>query len=161
MRKFLAVSIVVFMLVGVLAACGGKTTSDASASGESSLKDGVYKVAFDNFDSHDWKAQVELEIKDSKIANVKFDYVNKEGKLKSQDAEYKKSMESKSGTYPEKYIKELQDQLIQKQDIAAVDAVTGATSSSNNFKELVKYALDEMAKKGVTGEKTIPLPKEE
>ena len=122
-------------------------------------KDGIYKVEYDKFDSHGWKAQVELEVKDGKILNVKYDYINKDGKLKSQDADYKKNMEAVSKTYPEKYIKELQDQLVNKQLIARVDAITGATDSSKNFKALVEYALDEMAEKGDTSPKKIPLPK--
>jgi major membrane immunogen (membrane-anchored lipoprotein) len=134
-----------------------EATQEASAAA-SKYKDGVYKVAYDNFDSRGWKAFVELEIKGDKITSVKFDSVTKDGKFKTQDAEYKKAMEKK-GTYPEKYSKELQDKLLEKQDIAAVDAVTSATTSSNDFKALVEYALKEMAPNGVTEEKTIPLPK--
>lgn len=124
-------------------------------------QDGVYKAEFDNFDAHGWKGQLELEIKDHNISSVVFDYVNKEGKLKSQDEAYRKSMEPKSGTYPEKFISELQQSLLEKQIISTVDAVAGATSSSNDFKALVEFVLDEMAEKGDTALRKIPLPEAE
>lgn len=123
-------------------------------------QDGVYKVAFDNFDAHGWKGQIELEIKDHKISNITFDYVNKDGKLKTQDEGYKAAME-KSGTYPGKFIPELQQSLLDKQIISTVDAVAGATASSNDFKALVEFALDDMAEKGNTSPMTMPLPKGE
>jgi major membrane immunogen (membrane-anchored lipoprotein) len=67
-------------------------------------------------------------------------------------------MEPVSKTYPGKYIPELQQSLLDKQDISSIDAIAGATTSSNDFKALVGFALDEMAKKGDTAPKTIPLP---
>jgi major membrane immunogen (membrane-anchored lipoprotein) len=122
----------------------------------STYKDGTYKVEFDKFDANGWKGQLELTVKTDKITAVKFDYVNKDGKLKSADAAYKAAMEPKTKTYPAKFIPELQQKLIDKQDVAAVDAVAGATGSTNEFKTLAKYALDEMAKKGVTTPAVIP-----
>lgn len=124
-------------------------------------QDGIYKVAFDNFDAHGWKGQIELEIKDHKISNVVFDYVNKDGKLKTKDEGYKAAMEPVSGTYPAKYIPELQQSLLDKQIISTVDAIAGATASSNDFKSLVEFALDDMAEKGETAPMTMPLPKAE
>jgi major membrane immunogen (membrane-anchored lipoprotein) len=111
--------------------------------------DGVYKVAAEAFDEHGWKPQVELEIKDHKIASVQFDYTNEAGKLKTEDADYKAAMES-SGTYPAKYTEELEKQLVEKQQIGDVDAVSGATTSSGNFTALVEYALDDLAEVGNT-----------
>lgn len=125
-------------------------SGDASAAVVPLYEDGTYKVSADAFDEHGWKPQVELEIKDHQIAAVQFDYVNKEGKLKTEDADYKAAMEPKSKTYPAKYSEELEKQLLDKQSIGFVDAVSGATSSSNNFKALVEYALDDMAEIGDT-----------
>lgn len=122
----------------------------------STYKDGSYKVEFDKFDTIGWKGQLELTVKADKITDVKFDYVNKDGKLKTADEAYKTAMEPKTKTYPAKFIPELTKKLIEKQQVASVDAVAGATSSSNEFKTLAKYALDEMAKKGVTTPAVIP-----
>ncbi|BCG61504.1 FMN-binding protein [Paenibacillus sp. URB8-2] len=113
-------------------------------------EDGTYKVAADTFDDHGWKPQIDLEIKDHKIASVQFDYVNEAGKLKTEDADYKTAMEAKNKTYPAKYTEELEKQLVEKQSIGSVDAVSGATTSSNNFKALVEYALDDLAEIGDT-----------
>jgi len=111
--------------------------------------DGAYKVSADAFDDHGWKPQVDLEIKDHKIASVQFDYVNEAGKLKTEDADYKAAMEA-SGTYPAKYTEELEKQLVEKQQIGSVDAISGATTSSGNFTALVEYALDDLAEIGKT-----------
>ncbi|MBY9077796.1 FMN-binding protein [Paenibacillus sp. HN-1] len=120
-------------------------------------EDGTYKVSADAFDDHGWKPQLDLEIKDHQIAGVQFDYVNKDGKLKTEDADYKAAMEAKSKTYPAKYTEELEKQLIDKQQIGSVDAVSGATTSSNNFKALVEYALDDMAEIGDTSPAAIKI----
>ncbi|MGG6312175.1 FMN-binding protein [Paenibacillus macerans] len=119
--------------------------------------DGTYKVEADAFDEHGWKPQLELVIKDHKIDAVTFDYVNEEGKLKTEDAEYKAAMEPQSGTYPAKYTEELEKQLVEKQQIGDVDAISGATTSSNNFTALVEYALDDMAEVGDASTKAIKI----
>lgn len=119
--------------------------------------DGTYKVEADAFDAHGWKPFIELVIKDHKVDSVNFDYVNEEGALKTEDAEYKAAMEPQSGTYPEKYTAELEQQLIDKQLIGDVDAITGATTSSNNFHALVEVALDDMAEVGDTSTKAITI----
>jgi len=111
-------------------------------------EDGTYKVEADAYDEHGWKPFVELKIAKDKITDVTFDYTNESGGLKTADAEYKKSMEAKNGTYPEKYTAELEQRLIDKQVISQVDAVSGATESSKNFTALVEYALDDMAEVG-------------
>jgi major membrane immunogen (membrane-anchored lipoprotein) len=173
MKKFkvLAIILTLVMSMGLLSSCEKKATNETptppastasteNTTTESVYKDGIYKVAFDKFDAHDWKGQVELEIKGDKITNVIFDYVNKDGKLKTQDEAYKAAMEPVSKTYPGKYIPELQQSLLDKQSISSVDAITGATTSSNDFKALVEFALENMAKKGETAPQTIPLPAE-
>lgn len=143
--RVITVILVLVMALGILSGCGS-----------AKLVDGVYKVEYEDFDSHGYKAQLELTISDSEITDVKFDEVNKDGKFKSQDVEYKTKMEGSSGTYPEKAYAELEKRLIDKQS-AKVDAITGATSSSESFIELVKYALDEMASDGKTTSATVPV----
>lgn len=119
--------------------------------------DGVYKVEGDAFDEYGWKPFLELTIKDDQITNVVYDAKNEAGKLKTADAEYKKNMEAKTGTYPEKYSKELVQQLLDKQVISQVDTITGATQSSDKFTALVEYALDDMAEVGDTNPAIIKL----
>jgi len=59
-------------------------------------------------------------------------------------------MEPVSGTYPEKFMKELEDQLVSKQEVKKVDTLAGATLSSDSFKVLVNEVLSKGAKKGNT-----------
>ncbi|WP_169338258.1 FMN-binding protein [Paenibacillus sanguinis] len=132
-------------------------TGDTSDAVVNLYDDGTYNVAAEAFDDHGWKPQLELVIKDHKIESVNFDYTNEEGKLKTEDEGYKAAMEPKSGTYPAKYTEELEKALIEKQLVGDVDVIAGATTSSNNFKALVEYALDEMAEVGDTSAHTIKL----
>ncbi|WP_044482494.1 FMN-binding protein [Paenibacillus antibioticophila] len=132
-------------------------TGDTSDAVVNLYEDGTYKVEADAFDAHGWKPFIELVIKDHKIDSVNFDYVNEEGAMKTENAEYKAAMEPQSGTYPEKYTAELEQQLIDKQLIGDVDVITGATTSSNNFHALVEAALDDMAEIGDTSTKAITI----
>ncbi|WP_251862373.1 hypothetical protein [Clostridium sp. Marseille-Q2269] len=68
--------------LGLLSGCGNKNA----------LKDGVYKSEFSKLDSKGWKAQLSIEVKDGKIISSNYDYVNKDGKLKTQDEDYNKKM---------------------------------------------------------------------
>ncbi|MFU0825644.1 FMN-binding protein [Clostridium sp.] len=153
---------------GLLAGCGSKeeaaktnntqnqTQTEETAKTESALKDGTYKAEAKDFDDKGWKPFVEVEIKDGKIATVNFDYTNKDGKFKSEDAEYNQKMEAKVKTGPAKYTKELEDSLVEKQDPEAVDTVAGATHSVANFKTLAGKAL-ENAKNGDTAVATVDM----
>lgn len=144
-RKLTAAALSLVLSVGILAGCSSGSGSNSTEK----LVDGVYKVEYENFDSHDYKAQLELSVSGGKITDVKFDEVKKDGTLKSKDENYKKSMEEQSKTYPEKAYNELKEKVISKQS-SQVDAVAGATASSKTFNVLLKYAVNEMAKKGVT-----------
>ena len=156
MSKVKLISIILSLTVtlGVLAGCG--SSKQTASSGK--LVDGTYKVEYDNFDSHGYKPQLEMTISGGKITAVKYDEVTKDGKFKSQDEKYKKDMEEGSNTYPEKAYNELKQRVIDKQT-SAIDVVAGATTSSNSFKALLKYALDSMANKGTTTSAKIPTPK--
>ena len=114
------------------------------------MKDGTYKAEYKNADDHGWKDYVQVTVSGGKISEVDFDSVNEQGVLKSADAGYKDAMEPVSGTYPEKFMKELEDQLVSKQEVKKVDTLAGATLSSDSFKVLVNEVLSKGAKKGNT-----------
>jgi major membrane immunogen (membrane-anchored lipoprotein) len=156
--KVLALVMVLVFAVAALTACGAKTETPAEPTpapteqpapaeeptpAETGMKDGVYKAEQDNYDDRGWKGFVEIEVKDGKIATVKFDYINKDNALKSEDAGYNASMEKVTGTSPEKAFPQLSDALVEKQDVAAVEAVAGATSSSTDFTTLAAKALEQ------------------
>lgn len=132
-----------------------KVTFEAAAA---ALKDGKYKVEASDFDERGWKPFIEVEVKAGKITTVTFDDINKDGKFKSEDTAYNENMEKVAKTGPAKYTKQLEESLVAKQDVAKVDAVAGATSSTNNFKALAAKAL-ENAGKGDTAVAKITLAK--
>ena len=124
--------------VAPTAAPAASEPAPAAASG---YKDGEYKASQDSYDSYGWKGQIAIEIKDGKIGSVDFDYVSKDNKLKSQDQGYISAMESKTKINLAKAMEELESLLVSKQDLASVNAVSGATTTSNDFKGLAESAL--------------------
>ena len=147
MKKIVSILVGGLMAAALFAGCGSTAASSA-------YKDGTYKASYKDFDDHGWKSQVEVTIKDGKISDAKFDCVNADGKLKSQDADNNSSMKKVSKTSPEEFQPKLAADLVAKQDIEKVDSVTGATNSSNDFKKLAKAALDN-AKAGKTEEAVV------
>ena len=126
------------------------TVGATSFAAKKTYVDGTYKASYDFVDSHGWKPTITVTIKGDKITAAKFDYVNPAGKLKTKDAAYNASMRkfSKTKTYPSLYCAQLGQSLVVKQNPAKVDVVTGATSSSTNFKALATAAIAK-AKKGI------------
>lgn len=116
----------------------------------SPMKDGAYRAEYKDYDDHGWKDYVEVTVSDGKITGVDYDSIDAQGGLKSADAEYRATMETVTGTYPEKYMKELEDRLLEKQDAKKVDAVTGATTSTDSFKLLASEIIAKGIKKGDT-----------
>ena len=119
-----------------------------------SLKDGTYRAEMST-ESHGYKDYVEIKVLNGKIDTVVYDSVTQDGKKKSDDENYKKSMMDGNKnanlpeTYPADYMKKLSQSLVEHQDIEKVDAIAGATTSSNDFKTLVN-ALKNNMKNGKT-----------
>lgn len=125
---------------------------------ETPLQDGTYSVRFDEPDSTDWIAVMSLTIEDQKILSVDYDYEGtgaNEGRLKSEDTAYNEAMFSTKGTKPTIYLQELEDALLLHQDPDKVDTVSGATTSSEDFRTFVIAAL-EAARQGKTEPIIIP-----
>lgn len=101
------------------------------------LKDGTYILEEKN-EKNGYRTTFELTVADGKVTKSNFDYINADGKSKQDDAEYNKSMKEKSGTAPETYIPELNEELVKVMSEedgspADVEVVTGATHSSHSF----------------------------
>ncbi|WP_312460460.1 FMN-binding protein [Proteiniclasticum sp.] len=123
----------------------------------SPLQNGSYSVIFDDFDSTGWKAYLVLYVKDQKIENVEYDYIGSStngGKMKSEDSSYAEAMYSITGTKPELYIRQLVDSLLTHQDPDQIETVSGATTSTKDFKKFAKLAI-EAARKGDTSPITV------
>lgn len=110
------------------------------------MKDGYYTAEMSEF-SHGWKEYVCIQVKDDTIVSAEFNAKDESGFIKAWDNEYMKNMGSMAGTYPNKYVREYVQQLMEEQKNLKVDMVAGASSSGGNFAKLVP-AVIEQAKKG-------------
>lgn len=149
MTKIISGFAVVTFATLALAACGGndKETASSSSSAASSseaakpaekeaggdLKDGTYKLEEKNY-SNGYRVVFDMDVKDGKITKSNYDYVNEDGKSKQKDADYEKSMKEKTKTGPKEYIPALNKLLVSTQSPDSVEVVTGATHSSESFK---------------------------
>ncbi|MEG1016526.1 MAG: FMN-binding protein, partial [Oscillospiraceae bacterium] len=114
------------------------------------IKDGIYRAEYSDYDQHGYKDFVEVTFKDNKVESVVADAVSGEdGSLKSSSAKFRDAMEPISGTYPEKYYKDLINQYIEKAKSDNLDVIAGATESSNSFISLIK-ALEKAVISGNT-----------
>ncbi|OJG70527.1 hypothetical protein RV11_GL001066 [Enterococcus phoeniculicola] len=178
MKKQLGLAVASIAALLLLGACSSDTSSSSSSSSEAAssssvastdssstevssaeavdYKDGEYRVEAKDFDENGWKEYVVVKIADGKIADATFNAVDKDGKLKTEDADYKEKMNAANKTYPEKYMKELSDELVAKQKTTDIEAVTGATHSSSDFVALANEALG-YAAKGETGTHAVDL----
>lgn len=100
------------------------------------MQDGTYSLAEKNY-SHGYRVTFAITVKDGKITKSNYDNVDKNGKSKTQDKDYEKSMKKVNKVGPVEYTKELNEALVKKQTPAEVDVVSGATSSSTAF---IQYA---------------------
>jgi major membrane immunogen (membrane-anchored lipoprotein) len=146
--SFVLSLVFVFSLLtsGLVFAAPAKTSTKAPVV-KKTYVDGTYKATYDYIDSHGWKPQISITILKDKITAVKFDYINPDKKLKSQDPAYEKAMKAVNGIGPAEYIPQLNKKLLDAQDLLKVDTITGATHSTDNFKALATVALSN-AKKG-------------
>ncbi|NQM54724.1 FMN-binding protein [Streptococcus suis] len=155
--KWMLKSLLVLGAAVTLVACGAKeesstaTSSTAetttSESSTSAWKDGTYK-AESGFDERGWKFVHEITIKDGKITASTADYEDKDGNLKSENAEYNTTMKEKSGISSAEATDKLDEELLAAQS-ADVEVVSGATHTSENFKKSTE-ALLKAAEEGNT-----------
>lgn len=135
--------LVLFSASLALVACGNSSSTKEETPKESTTqvekkdemttwKDGTYSGESD-FDERGWKVVHSITIKDGKITESTFDYEDKDGNKKSADEEYNKNMEEKSGVSSKDATTQLNEQLVKTQDVTAVEVVSGATHSSDNF----------------------------
>lgn len=167
-KKSLATAAVLLSSVVVLTACGGgsksttsstaseKTTQAAKSTASGELKDGTYKLVSEA-DKRGWHVEFTIVVEGGKIKSSDFDNLNKDGKRKSEDAEYEKQMKDKVKVGPAEYFKAYNIGLVEKQNPSDVEVVSGATHAHTSF---VEYAnkLIEAAQKGDTKEIKVAAP---
>ena len=131
MKKIISLVLIIAMLMAVVIGCSND---------KSKFADGVH-TAEGELDENGWKPSITITVKDGKIEDVDYDEVNDQGMLKSEDEDYAATMESVSGITPEDAYEQLEKALKSSQDVDKVDAVSGATGSSEQFKKVAKEAL--------------------
>ncbi len=141
-RLFVVLSVI--LLAAALIGC-------TSRNGErqlEGLQDGTY-YGFSEFnDNNGWAPFMKLVVEEGIASSVRFDYAHREGGFKSDDAEYARLMESRSGVTPADAAEELAGRLLDSGTLP-VDTVTGATASSDWFNRLAE-AIIPRAKDGDT-----------
>lgn len=129
-KKMFILSLIVTLALPTLAGC----------SNLNELKDGYYTAEMAEF-SHGWKEYLIIQVKHGAIVSAEFNAKDASGFIKAWDNTYMKNMMTVQETYPNKYTREYVQQLIEGQRDVQVDVVTGASSSGNNFKQLVQAVL--------------------
>ena len=122
---------------GMLAGCGGPK--------KKAFLDGEYRAEFADFDSYGYKDFVELTVKDGLVTEVYYNGINADGHLKTEDLKYESDMQSLQDTWPVKYSTDLENQYLESQGIEGVDALAGATYSSDAFRTLMTGLEEQMA----------------
>ena len=142
--KFLFKGIVVLSAAFALAACGSneetKTSSSSKTMELALLQDGTYK-AESGKDEYGYKIVHSITVKEGKITESTFDYEGEDGGLKSANEEYNKNMKDKAGVSAGEAIEKLNAELVKTQDLAAVEVVSGATHTSEDFQKATKALL--------------------
>ena len=142
MRKFFILTLSLMVTLFLLAGCSSRSSNTIN------YKNGTYEVSYDKPNKNGWLGQVKIKIDNGKIANIDFNYINAvTGKLITDDDTHAKLMYATTKTTPAKASKQLTNSLIITQNITKVDTVTGATTTTSDFKILSAVALDN-AKKG-------------
>ncbi len=158
MRKWLAGLTAGVLAVGLLAGCGGaKETGPAVKS----YKDGTY-TAKSSPDERGAVGEITLVIANRQIVKADYKGIKKDGTLKDEDYGktngkienqefYKKAQQAlkASAAYPVK--------LVETQNVEAIDAISGATVSYQQFSEAVKKALKQASPVDAKSSATISL----
>jgi len=105
----------------------------------SGLKDGIYKGA-SPADDYGYRHEVVFEMKGGKMISVDYDEIHTDGRAKQNNEEYCKEM-LRSGTTPAIAYPSYENQMLKKQDLNQIDAVSGASYSQYRFKLAILYAI--------------------
>ena len=131
----------------LLAACGSDAPEEAAVEG--GLQDGTYALEELNFGGTGWKESLEIVVDGGEITDATWTSVNEEGLNKLEDDNYQETMTKTDGVGPQDFIPALEDALVDAQDPADVEVVSGATGTSEKFVEYAKQ-LVEAAEEGKT-----------
>ena len=142
MKKLLTLALVAVLALS-LVACGG------------GIKDGVYSAQSTEA-SHGWTDTLSVTYKDGKVVEANYDSFDADGNLKSATTPETYPMDPA----PTEWIPMINANIVAAGTADKIEAVAGATSSSNNAVELMK-AVEAAAAKGDTNTVMVEMPKAE
>lgn len=137
MKKLL--SVVTLSSALLLAACGSESATETTEGG---LQDGTYSLEELNFGGTGWKESLEIVVDGGEITDATYTSLDEEGNDKLEDEGYQETMSGVTGVGPQDFIPELEDSLVDTQNPADVEVVTGATSTSEKFKDYAQQLVD-------------------
>lgn len=123
------------------------------AGSELEMQPGYYTAEAADYDSYGWKAFMTIYVSGDSIVTIDYDARNASGLLRSWDEHFMKEMYDIQGVYPNQYIREYCNALLNRQSPERVDAVSGATYSLNNFRMLAQAAITQAR----AGDKSVAL----
>jgi major membrane immunogen (membrane-anchored lipoprotein) len=103
-------------------------------------KDGVYS-AKDTPDKRTYVAELRITIAGGVITKIEYNEADKANKSKWTDKAYNANMKKIAGIAWTEAIQALQANLLKVQDVSKLDAVSGASETSERFKELAEVVL--------------------
>ncbi|ADO82988.1 FMN-binding protein [Ilyobacter polytropus] len=118
------------------------------------LQDGKYYVEAEKAE-WGWKPFTYMVVKNSEIIEVKHDRKNKKGEIATKDKKYNQSMAKKQGIGIKDAVSKLERDFMKSKDIEEIDSIAGATSTSKEFKAMMRYLVHK-AEKGQSGQYKIP-----
>lgn len=133
--KVVGITLTGLAAVLILAGCPAPET-DALADVPSVVR------ASDERDERGWQAQIVITIENGDIVAVDYDEFDEEGMRKSLDEGYaERWADQDPDMHPALAFKQLEAQLVDGDAVEEVDVVTGATGSSDRFKEVAEEAI--------------------
>ncbi len=139
-NKYVFLCIVIALTVTVLSGC------------TPSYIDGSYRVELSDFDSLGFKEYLTAEVVNGELTSINIGAIDRDGVTKTDNEDYRIAMQLATGTYPEEVYETLDSRYLliaENQDPeATVDAIAGATLTSNNYAIL----FEELQNSIVTGE---------
>ncbi|MDR1514140.1 MAG: FMN-binding protein [Synergistaceae bacterium] len=107
---------------------------------EDTLKDGYYTAEAAEY-YHGWKEFLTIYVKNGKIITAEYDAKNASGFIKSWDMDYMRRMNKADNNYPNRYTRAYVSELLNRQGLEGMDAMSGATESFDSFKLLAITVL--------------------
>jgi major membrane immunogen (membrane-anchored lipoprotein) len=110
--------------------------------------DGYYTAEAADYYSG-WKEFLTIYVNNGRIVTAEYDARNRAGFIKSWDMDYMREMNETDNNYPNQYTRTYSSELVARQGMDGIDAMSGATESFESFR-LLAAAVMERARAGDT-----------